>query len=99
MMVLDIPGSPRWAGIHRKTIRKYTRFLTRLTGKALWLLYLGQSHMIKILRQNNDNNTLMILHVTTLVVSTQKTKKYIYWKDIIILVESLMTYLSCLFSL
>lgn len=42
MMVLDIPGSPRWAGKYRQNVRKYARFLTRLTGKSLWLLYLGK---------------------------------------------------------
>eukprot|EP00914_Ancora_sagittata_P017710 GHVO01034798.1.p1 GENE.GHVO01034798.1~~GHVO01034798.1.p1 ORF type:complete len:252 (+),score=21.63 GHVO01034798.1:66-821(+) len=41
MMLLDLPGSPRWAGRYRYMIRKYSRFLTRLSGKALWFLYLG----------------------------------------------------------
>eukprot|EP00920_Eleutheroschizon_duboscqi_P035911 GHVT01086878.1.p1 GENE.GHVT01086878.1~~GHVT01086878.1.p1 ORF type:complete len:273 (-),score=42.41 GHVT01086878.1:1015-1833(-) len=41
MMTLDIPGSPRWAGRYRSLIRKYIRFLTRLTGKGLWFLFLG----------------------------------------------------------
>lgn len=40
-MVLDIPGTPRWAGRYRKSIRKHARLLTRLTGKSLWFLYLG----------------------------------------------------------
>lgn len=41
MMILDVPGSPRWAGRYRSLCRKYVRFLTRLTGKALWFLFLG----------------------------------------------------------
>lgn len=40
-LLLDIPGSPRWAGPHRRSVRKYARFLTRMTGKSLWFLYLG----------------------------------------------------------
>eukprot|EP00382_Lankesteria_abbotti_P002519 CAMPEP_0113846722 /NCGR_PEP_ID=MMETSP0372-20130328/1466_1 /TAXON_ID=340204 /ORGANISM="Lankesteria abbotti" /LENGTH=280 /DNA_ID=CAMNT_0000815899 /DNA_START=80 /DNA_END=919 /DNA_ORIENTATION=- /assembly_acc=CAM_ASM_000359 len=39
--ILDIPGSPRWAARYRQLVRKYIRFLTRLTGKSLWFLYLG----------------------------------------------------------
>jgi len=41
MMILDIPGAPRWAGRYRQLVRKYVKFLTRLTGKSLWFLYLG----------------------------------------------------------
>lgn len=41
MMVLDVPGSPRWAGRYRILCRKFVRFLTRLTGKAMWFLFLG----------------------------------------------------------
>eukprot|EP00921_Rhytidocystis_pertsovi_P017408 GHVQ01027390.1.p1 GENE.GHVQ01027390.1~~GHVQ01027390.1.p1 ORF type:complete len:280 (+),score=33.48 GHVQ01027390.1:600-1439(+) len=41
MMILDVPGSPRWAGRYRQLCRKYSRFLTRLTGKSLWFLFLG----------------------------------------------------------
>eukprot|EP00923_Selenidium_pygospionis_P008702 GHVN01014835.1.p1 GENE.GHVN01014835.1~~GHVN01014835.1.p1 ORF type:complete len:238 (-),score=28.25 GHVN01014835.1:199-912(-) len=41
MMVIDIPGCPRWASRYRQVVRKYFRFLTRLTGKSLWFLYLG----------------------------------------------------------
>ena len=40
-MLLDVPGSPRWAGRYRTMIRRYFRFLTRLTGKSLFLLFLG----------------------------------------------------------
>jgi len=41
MILLDIPGSPRWAAQHRYNVRKQCRFLTRLTGKSLWFLYLS----------------------------------------------------------
>lgn len=41
IMVLDVPGTPRWAGRYRRAVRKHARFLTRLTGKAVALLYLG----------------------------------------------------------
>lgn len=41
MMVLDIPGTPRWAAKHRILIRKYIKFLTRLTGKSVWFFFLG----------------------------------------------------------
>lgn len=41
IMTLNIPGTPRWAGRYRRVIRRQARFLTRLTGKALLLLYLG----------------------------------------------------------
>ncbi|CDU85185.1 hypothetical protein YYC_02945 [Plasmodium yoelii 17X] len=41
MMILDIPGTPRWAAKHRIMIRKYIKFLTRLTGKAVWFFFLG----------------------------------------------------------
>lgn len=41
MMFLDVPGSPRWAGRYRTMVRKFCRFLTRLTGKGLFLLFLG----------------------------------------------------------
>lgn len=41
MMLLDVPGNPRWAGRYRSIIRRHFRFLTRLTGKSLFLLFLG----------------------------------------------------------
>ncbi|KNG75641.1 hypothetical protein PFMG_01801 [Plasmodium falciparum IGH-CR14] len=41
MMILDIPGTPRWASKHRIMIRKYIKFLTRLTGKSVWFFFLG----------------------------------------------------------
>ncbi|CDJ51579.1 hypothetical protein, conserved [Eimeria brunetti] len=36
-----MPGSPRWAGRYRSLIRRQCRFLTRLTLKSLFLLFLG----------------------------------------------------------
>eukprot|EP01053_Blabericola_migrator_P007402 Blabericola_migrator_1__7401@NODE_376_length_9223_cov_129_221276_g300_i0_p5_GENE_NODE_376_length_9223_cov_129_221276_g300_i0NODE_376_length_9223_cov_129_221276_g300_i0_p5_ORF_typecomplete_len275_score30_95COPI_assoc/PF08507_10/2_4e05DUF2304/PF10066_9/1_2e03DUF2304/PF10066_9/0_0079KaiB/PF07689_12/3_4e03KaiB/PF07689_12/0_32DUF3278/PF11683_8/1_1e02DUF3278/PF11683_8/0_28UPF0139/PF03669_13/0_13UPF0139/PF03669_13/1_6e03AA_permease_2/PF13520_6/1_9SLATT_5/PF18160_1/64SLATT_5/PF18160_1/1_5DUF485/PF04341_ len=41
MMVLDIPGAPEWASRYRTLVRRHIRFLTRLTGKSVWFLYLG----------------------------------------------------------
>eukprot|EP01056_Protomagalhaensia_sp_Gyna25_P001316 Protomagalhaensia_sp_Gyna_25__1315@NODE_165_length_4702_cov_205_856959_g128_i0_p3_GENE_NODE_165_length_4702_cov_205_856959_g128_i0NODE_165_length_4702_cov_205_856959_g128_i0_p3_ORF_typecomplete_len275_score20_70COPI_assoc/PF08507_10/9_8e06DUF3278/PF11683_8/6_1e02DUF3278/PF11683_8/0_16UPF0139/PF03669_13/0_25UPF0139/PF03669_13/2_6e03DUF2304/PF10066_9/9_6e02DUF2304/PF10066_9/0_13DUF2304/PF10066_9/1_2e04SdpI/PF13630_6/1_4SdpI/PF13630_6/1_3e02DUF485/PF04341_12/2_1e03DUF485/PF04341_12/0_12_NODE_165_le len=41
MMVLDIPGAPEWASRYRTLVRRHIRFLTRLTGKSIWFLYLG----------------------------------------------------------
>lgn len=46
IMILDVPGTPRWAGKHRRNIRKNMRFLTRLTGKSLWLALLGATSLI-----------------------------------------------------
>ncbi|GBE60939.1 COPI associated protein [Babesia ovata] len=46
IMVLDVPGTPRWAGKHRRNIRKNMRFLTRLTGKSLWLALLGATSLM-----------------------------------------------------
>jgi len=41
MMVLDIPGAPRWAARYRILFFRQIKFLTRLTGKSLWMAYLG----------------------------------------------------------
>ncbi|CDJ39881.1 hypothetical protein, conserved [Eimeria tenella] len=41
LMLIDVPGSPRWAGRHRTLIRRHFRFLTRLTFKSLFLIFLG----------------------------------------------------------
>lgn len=48
IMVLDVPGTPKWAGKHRRSIRKNMRFLTRLTGKSVWLALLGATSMITV---------------------------------------------------
>ncbi|EDO08576.1 putative integral membrane protein [Babesia bovis T2Bo] len=48
IMILDVPGTPRWAGKHRRNIRKNMRFLTRLTGKSLWLALLGSMSLMTI---------------------------------------------------
>ena len=40
-MLVDMPGSPRWAARYRNTIRLYFRFLSRLTMKSLFILFLG----------------------------------------------------------
>ncbi|KAF8820708.1 putative COPI associated protein [Cardiosporidium cionae] len=41
MILLDVPGNPRWSAHYRAILRKYVRFLTLLTGKGLWFLFLG----------------------------------------------------------
>ncbi|KAL7067750.1 hypothetical protein ACR3K2_16590 [Cryptosporidium serpentis] len=41
LMILDVPGSPRWSSKGRSLIRKEVRFLTHLTGKSLCLLFLS----------------------------------------------------------
>ncbi|KAK2195346.1 hypothetical protein BdWA1_003022 [Babesia duncani] len=45
IMVLDVPGTPRWAAKYRRSIRKNIRFLTRLVGKSIWLSTLGATLM------------------------------------------------------
>jgi len=63
MMVLDIPGSPRWAGRYRQLVRKYARFLTRLTGKSLWLFYLGCSVAVCLWPSKEATSEMMLLFV------------------------------------
>lgn len=61
MMILDIPGSPRWAGRYRQVVRKYMRFLTRLTGKALWFLYLGCLVVVSLWPTRGLKNDMMMI--------------------------------------
>ncbi|XP_952583.1 uncharacterized protein TA11505 [Theileria annulata] len=63
VMVLDIPGTPRWAAKYRRHIRKNMRFLTRLTGKSLWLAVLGASNMVT-LKSNRRVGALRFLFGT-----------------------------------
>lgn len=63
VMVLDIPGTPRWAAKYRRHIRKNMRFLTRLTGKSLWLAVLGASNMVT-LKSNKHVGALRFLFGT-----------------------------------
>jgi len=68
MMVLDIPGSPRWAGRYRQLVRKYARFLTRLTGKSLWFFYLG-SLVAVCLWPSTDASSEMMMSFIALIIS------------------------------
>lgn len=63
MMVLDIPGYPRWAARYRQMIRKHTQILTRLTGKALWLFYLGALVAVSIWPSKEYNNHMLLLFI------------------------------------
>jgi len=66
MMILDIPGSPRWAGRYRLQVRKYARFLTRLTGKSLWFFYLGSLVAVCLWPSKEANSEIMLLFVALL---------------------------------
>jgi len=55
MLIIDIPGTPRWAAKHRSIARKHARFLSRLTGKSLFFLYL--STMVSLTLWPNTRNT------------------------------------------
>lgn len=48
IMVLDVPGTPRWAAKYRRHIRRNMRFLTRLTGKSIWLSVLGAATVVTV---------------------------------------------------
>ncbi|EPR62813.1 putative COPI associated protein [Toxoplasma gondii TgCatPRC2] len=63
MMLLDVPGAPRWAGRYRSSIRKYFRFLTRLTGKALWLLFLGSMTAVTLWPSNRQAHALLFFTI------------------------------------
>merc|ERR1719450_1444048 len=54
MLIIDIPGTPRWAAKHRSLARKHARFLSRLTGKSLFFLYL--STMVSLTLWPNARN-------------------------------------------
>lgn len=41
LMVIDVPGNPRWASRYRQMISHQAKFLTRITGKAVFTFYLG----------------------------------------------------------
>eukprot|EP00918_Siedleckia_nematoides_P029715 GHVU01064102.1.p1 GENE.GHVU01064102.1~~GHVU01064102.1.p1 ORF type:complete len:201 (-),score=34.47 GHVU01064102.1:724-1326(-) len=60
-MILDIPGTPRWAGRYRQLIRKHARFLTRLTGKSLWLFYLGTVVALSLWPTGRGGASIMLL--------------------------------------
>lgn len=62
VMLLDTPGTPRWAGVHRNSIRKHARFLTRLTGKSLFLFYLGMLQRDTLSGARADRLTRLVTH-------------------------------------
>lgn len=41
MSLTDVPGSPRWASRYRALVRRHARILTRLSGKACFMMFLG----------------------------------------------------------
>lgn len=64
MMILDVPGSPRWAGRYRQLCRKYCRFLTRLTGKSLWFLFLGSLTACNLWPSKRGADVLIFVAIT-----------------------------------
>eukprot|EP01066_Platyproteum_vivax_P020673 Platyproteum_vivax@DN8601_c0_g1_i1.p1 len=61
MMILDIPGTPRWAGRYRLLVRKYARLLTRLTGKAMAFLYLGSLVAVSLWPRRASGSRMMLI--------------------------------------
>eukprot|EP00922_Rhytidocystis_sp_ex-Travisia-forbesii_P012732 GHVS01019160.1.p1 GENE.GHVS01019160.1~~GHVS01019160.1.p1 ORF type:complete len:274 (+),score=19.15 GHVS01019160.1:167-988(+) len=64
MMILDVPGSPRWAGRYRQLCRRYCRFLTRLTGKSLWFLFLGSLTACALWPSGRGGNVLLFVAIS-----------------------------------
>ncbi|KAL8445691.1 hypothetical protein Emed_005455 [Eimeria media] len=64
LMLLDVPGSPRWAGRYRSLVRKHFRFLTRLTGKSLFVVFLGSLLSLTLWPSKRGGSGLVFLSVT-----------------------------------
>lgn len=72
MMVLDIPGTPRWAAKHRILIRKYIKFLTRLTGKSVWFFFLGAISCLNLWPNPKNESlfrTFLVVIVSTFIIA------------------------------
>jgi len=69
MILIDIPGSPRWAARHRAVVRKHCRFLSRLSGKSLFFLYLS-SMVALTLWPSNRNVRWGVLLFSSLLTSS-----------------------------
>ncbi|KAL8273128.1 hypothetical protein Esti_002886 [Eimeria stiedai] len=64
LMLLDVPGSPRWAGRYRSLVRKHFRFLTRLTGKSLFVMFLGSLLSLTLWPSKRGGSGLVFLSVS-----------------------------------
>lgn len=72
MMVLDIPGTPRWAAKHRILIRKYIKFLTRLTGKSVWFFFLGAISCLNLWPHPKNESlfrSFLVVIVSTFIIA------------------------------
>ncbi|CUV04556.1 unnamed protein product [Cryptosporidium hominis] len=67
LMILDVPGSPRWSARGRTLIRKEARFLTHLTGKSLCLLFLSCLTSTTLWPQRRGAGVLALLAFLTSV--------------------------------
>lgn len=69
LMLLDVPGTPRWAGKYRRHVRKNFRILTRITGKSAWLAVQGSIALVNI-RTLNGNGFISALLSTIISIFT-----------------------------
>lgn len=67
LIVLDIPGSPRWASRYRQVVRKYTKVLTRLTGKAVAYLFLGSLVTVSLWPTRHTRRSLLLVFIALTV--------------------------------
>lgn len=61
MMILDVPGAPRWADRPRTLVNRQIKFLTRVTGKSLWAGYLGCMVLVSLWPAPGKRNGFILL--------------------------------------